>query len=139
MPDVIINMQGSGTGGEEASVATVDVPEDGFIVGVQIAHFGDLDTDADTANMEISFVSSVQMNLNDTRASIVISRLRGTLVTSGLANTVNNMFVPMNVRVFSGERLHMHLDATAGVVSGGNALIHLDTARTVPRRSVRRR
>lgn len=139
MPDTIINMQGAGTGGTEESVSVVDIPEDGIITGIQVSHFGDLDADEDVSNMEISFIASLQMNTNDTRASLVVSRLRASLVTSGLAQTATNFYVPMNVRVFSGERLHMHFNATAGVASGGNALIHLETSRTVPRRSVRRR
>lgn len=138
MPDVIINMHGDFTGGTEESIATVDVPEDGFIVGVQVSHVADLDADGEVSNVELSFIASLQITTNDTRALLAVSRMQSPVGAAAIL-AAQNFYIPMNVRVFSGERLHVHSNAAAGVAGSANFLLQLDTARAVPRRSVRRR
>lgn len=139
MPDTLVTMYAAGTGGTENAAANIDVQDDGNIVGIQVAHSADLDATDEAATASLSFISTNQITINDTRGELIVSRLRVGLVTaeSGLVST--NFYVPMDVTVSGGERLFMHLAATAGVLSDCSMVVHFNFRRTPPRRSQRRR
>lgn len=139
MPTTNIGMYAAGTGGTEDSAATIDIPQDGVITGVQVAHYAALDADGDVSSIELSFIGSNQKSVNDTRSILALSRIRGVgTAASGAHTPAANFFVPLDIDVSGGERLHLHIDATAGVTSVANFIIQLTTGRRIPRRSARR-
>lgn len=135
---LMINMTAFGTGGTENSVSQIDIPDDGRIVGVQVSHQAELDADGDNSAIELGFIATNQKGTNDTRSTIVLSRVRYDIVTSGGGSGFTNFFVPLDLPVSGGERLHAHVDASAGVATTANFIIQLETRRTFPRRSARR-
>lgn len=139
MPLELIAMRGTGAGGSENGVANIDIPEDGFLVGIDWAVNANLNAIGEVALVEISFIQTLQENVNDSRGIISIVRLEFEAVTSGGALVSVNKWVPFaNLDVAGGERLFMNMSASAGVVTNANAVIHLNTRRGAPRRSRRR-
>ena len=138
MAQVILQMYAAGTGGTENAAANIDVPDDGTIEGIQIAHTADLDAD-ETSTAEISFIATQQATTNDARGVLAVTALRASLVTSGLGNAVSNVHFPMDIDVAGGERLYINIGGSAGVISTIYALIYFRPRRGLPRRSARRR
>lgn len=138
MSNVMINMTAFGTGGTQNAVSTIDIPDDGVIEGVQVSHQSEMSADGDNSAIELGFIATNQKGVNDTRSTIVISRVRYDLTTSGAGGGFTNFFVPLDLPVQGGERLHAHVDATAGVPTTANFIIQLNTRRTFQRRSQRR-
>lgn len=139
MSDTIVTMYGAGTGGTQNAIANIDVQDDGVIVGVQVAHSADLDATDEASTASLSFISTNQIAINDTRGELVVSRLRTGLVTAETGKAANNFFVPLNVQVSGGERIYMHFASSAGVITDCTMIIHFAFRRTPPRRSQRRR
>lgn len=135
----LISMFAAGTGGTEDGAASIDIPEDGTIVGVKWAVSADLDADQEEVAAELSFIQSGQLTTNDSRGIIDLVRIRMALTTSGVSTVSINQFTPMDLSVAGGERLYLNLLATASTVSSVNAMIHLLTRGAAPRRSRRRR
>lgn len=139
MPTTVIHMFGQGTGGTENSVASVDIPFDGSISSIEWALAADTDADGDEIDVELSFISTRQTTTNDARGIISNNLSRFVLVTSGASQVnVNRQQFFEDLRVAGGERLHMHINADAGVTSNVVCNIHLES-RTAPRRAQRRR
>lgn len=139
MPVTIIQMAAVGTGGTENAAANIDVPADGVLKGVQWAMSAGLDADADAIQVELSFIATNQANTNDARGVISSIRSRFEMVTSGAGITAVNFYFPTDLRMNGGERLYLHIIATAGVTSAVDALLHFEPDRGVTRRSERRR
>lgn len=138
MATQVLAMYATGTGGTEDNAAQMDIPEDGTIESIQVAHSAALNADAEAATAELSFITANQYAQNDSRATIVVSRLRNGLLTSGGGNSAVTFAVPMNLDVSGGERLYIHLLGTAGVNQDVNFLIHFNPRGGVRRRSRRR-
>lgn len=139
MAGVHIQMYGTGSGGVENAVASIDVPEDGRLVGCQWAMYGDLDADQEFLEAELSFMATNQLSTNDARGAISSVKCRANLTTSGAAVNGVNTHHPMNLPVAAGERLYLHISATAGVNSVAHAMLHFEFPGTPGRRSQRRR
>ena len=124
------------------SVAAIDIPEDGEILAVVgfITASG-LDTIADQAIAELSFLSSNQIEINDARGSILEVAIRhgGDATGGGLASeNVSVVFTPgSGIPVTAGERVHLHTFADTGVTPKGTFLMYLSSGPA--RRSKRRR
>ena len=139
MPTQVIQMRAQGTGGTENDVASVDIPEDGRISEVHITSRATLDADAEFSDVELSFISTGQFGTNDARGVIATVGQQMGLLTSGAGITAINHVIPFqDLRVSGGERLHMHMQASAGVTTTCVIQIHFDGGRA-PRRSARRR
>ena len=121
-----IKMDG-GTAPSGDSVATIDVPEDGLIVGAQIYVSGNQIT-ATTANMkaELNFGSANSFDKNDARSVIIFARWHaGDIQTAegGVQEAINNIVFPDGLAVFAGERIHMHATASGITTAEAVALI----------------
>jgi len=139
MPETtVIHMFGAGTGGTESALASVDIPQDGEIKGVEWAVNADLDADAESINVECSFIATYQTGTNDSRGIISNGAARMSLTTSGVALVSINKYTPVDILVAGGERLYLNVNATAGVVSSIACNVYFQPARTARRRSRRR-
>lgn len=136
----IIGMYGLIAGDTQDALASIDVPQDGFITGVDWDVSADMDADSEALQIELSFIASNQVNINDVRGRLSGVSAEISLTTSGIASTSIQKFVgPMDVPVAGGERLHLHSVASSGVTGAIRCNVHLDSARAPTRRSARRR
>lgn len=121
----IIQMVAAGAGGTEQDIATIDIPQNGSILGCQWSCNCDLDADAEVFEAQISFGSS-SAGQNDARQVISSIRMGGGILTAvGAVPQHWNYYCPVpDLPVFAGERIHMHLIATAGVTSNVRCLLH---------------
>ncbi len=123
----IYKLQGNGTGGTEESVGSLDIQFDGEINAIHGAMDADLDADLEVCAAEVSFLSSNTIGINDARGSLFQLRVRtnetGVGKSDGHANSaVSGIKVP----VTAGERVHLHLVASAGVVSSNQFYLYVD-------------
>lgn len=139
MSQTIIHMRGDGTGGTQDAVANIDVPDDGTIEGVEWAGAASLDANGEEFAAELSFIATNQFGTNDSRGQISTIRAGIGILTSGGGVTQLSRFTPMNLDVAGGERLYLHLTASAGVASSIEINLHFRPSRGLPRRSQRRR
>lgn len=136
MADVIVKMFASVTVDTD-SAATIDVQDDGVIEGI----FADLSSNGmdaldDSADMEISFSSSNSFTTNDARASIMTMRVGQQFLTSGGGSNGKAAWIspPTGIPVAAGERIHLHLQRTAGVTVIVHAYLYLVARRGRVRR-----
>ena len=125
MSETVIQMYGS-VSADTDDVSSIDVPEDGEIMGVMIDMKSPLAANADSMQAEVSFLSSSQFVTNDARG--IISRCllaTGTLTTSGQANAqgYSNIIFHKGVSVNAGERIHLHFETDTNVACGIHALL----------------
>jgi len=140
MAEILIQMAAQGTGGTQNSLANIDIPEDARLTLVDWTMVAALNADAEVIRYELSFIATNQLDTNDVRGVITVCGSKLGLLTSGAGTTSVNKAVPMSIIVAGGERIYLHADATAGVVSNVNAILHFEvpTPRAT-RRSQRRR
>lgn len=139
MATEIIGMFGSISGGTQDAIASIDIPQDGAVTGIDWAMNCDLDADGEEVQAEVSFIATNQISANDVRGRISSIATRAAFVTSGFAiGSVNKFVGPMDLPVAGGERLHLHAVSTAGVTGTLHCNIHLDVSRSGTRRSARR-
>jgi len=140
MPTTIIGMFGSVAGGTENSIATIDIPEDGIITGVDWDVRANLDADNEAITVELSFIATIQETQNDVRGRISSIGCNSAILSSvGDVTPVMQKWVgPMALQVSGGERLHLHAASTSGVTGQARCNIHIDLDRPTRRRSRRR-
>jgi len=136
----VIGMFGAGTGGLENAIAMIDIPSDGFLIGVDWDLTCDLDADAEICEAELSFIATTQISTNDVRGRISsISANAGVLSAVGVsATSIQKWLSNFDLSVAGGERLFLHINATAGVTSRLRCNLFLDQPGST-RRSARRR
>ncbi len=119
----IYKLYGAGTGGTENSIANLDVQFDGTIVAFHVTAMGDLDADAENFNIEVSFLSTNTISSNDARGSIVVLNAQ----TSNTVNTVSQQssVSGVSIPVIAGERIHLHISATAGVTTAVHCYLYV--------------
>ena len=117
MPITTILMASSATAADD--VAQIDVPDDGFLLGVSMHIRGvSMDVEADHVGMMISFGSTSNFETNDARTVIGMIFVGGS--GAGVLTNINNqeqIFIPFGEKglpVFAGERLHMHTQKMGG-------------------------
>lgn len=137
----IVGIYGAVTGGTQNALASVDIPQDGVITGIDWDVDADLDADTEFLRLELSFISTNQLTTNDVRGRISSIGGRISLTTSGVAVTsLQKMVAGLDLPVNGGERLYLHADSTAGVSASARCNVHLDVPiRSLTRRSARRR
>ncbi len=134
----IIKMFGVGTGGAEAAIAQIDVPSPGDIIGLQWAIRGSLAGADHFVDVQLSFRSTASFATNDDRGIISEVRVQNDLTTSGVALVeVNNYIQIPEVPIMGGERLYLHISATAAFAANVTCLVHFSF--DMDKISVRRR
>jgi len=137
MPTETIQVFASTTG-SSTDAATVDVPMDAEILGIQWAHRADIDGDDENSEAQLSFLSAAQFSTNDARGILVTTRMQAALTTSGVWPMFNNGYTQLHgIEVAAGERLHIHVSASTGVLTQVSFLIIL-RMRGMGRRQFRR-
>lgn len=141
MADVTYKMFGTQSGGATGnSVASVDIQDDGMIEGVYLAVVGlSGDVLGDVSRAEISFGSTNAFDQNDARISILEVYLRQSFLTSGGGPMHGWVYVPVELKVNAGERIHMHMEASAGNDSEAVAYLYCSGRSASSRRARRRR
>lgn len=140
MPTEIIGMFADIAGGTQDAVASIDIPQDGALTGIDWDVRGDLDADAEEMDVELSFIATNQLETNDVRGRISSVGAEISLTTSGVAVCFLQKFVgPIEIPVSGGERLYLHAKCTTGLTGRIRCNIHFDTASPAQRRSARRR
>ena len=125
MGELIIQMYGAPSSDTD-DVSSIDVPEDGEIMGILIDLFSPAMASADGMQAEVSFLSSSQFTTNDARG--IISRCSlatNTASTSGQAGAHNSthMMFMKGISVNAGERIHLHFETDAAVLCKIHALL----------------
>lgn len=133
----IIQLYATGTGGLQDGLVSVDIPQDGMILGIQYSVTGLLDAASEFLQIQLSFGSS-RSNVHDSRQVIWNGALFKFMTTSGTyQNELNGYCSLPDLPVGAGERLFVHLNGSAGVTSTVWLCLHLSFDEARP--SVRRR
>lgn len=136
----VLGMLGLGTGGTQDAIAMIDIPQDGFIIGIDWDCNAVLDAEENYA-AELSFIATAQLLQNDVRGRISSISGQGVEITA-VGHTFTSMqkwLGSFDISVSGGERLFLHVIATAGVTSITRCNLFIDFGGTVTRRSTRRR
>jgi len=140
MATMIIGLFGAITGDTQDAVASIDVPSDGFITGLDWDMNLNLDADGEAMNAELSFIATNQVGVNDVRGRISsISVMTSAITAAGTAFPVIQKWIgPMDLAVSGGERIHLHTVGGTGVTGNVRCNIHFDLRSVSARRSARR-
>lgn len=134
----VIQMTGVTSGGGEDSLAAIDVPRDGELVGVDWSAYADFDADDEYTQLQLSFGSTRSILTNDSRQVIsVLDMAVGAVESSGGRPAHANKYVTLpGLLLGMGERLYVHALSAAGVVTRFHACLHFsfDEARAPARR-----
>lgn len=135
----VIGMYGSITGGTQNALATIDVPQDGVLVGIDWDLSCSLDA-AEACDCELSFIATNQLVSNDVRGRLSSIAARAAVVTAvGVVVTfVQKWIGNFELTLAGGERLYLHASTTAGVTGNLRCNLFYDMGATI-RRSARRR
>lgn len=121
----VIRMYGTGDGGTDNAIASIDMPMNTTILACQWDVGGDNDADDEYYVAQLSFTSTYAVS-NDQRAVISEVRTKLALTTSGVWVNHINLYVALpEIKVFGGERLYLHVDATAGLLTTVSCFVHL--------------
>jgi len=123
-----IMMAAATAGGTQSSLAMIDVPQSGNIIGVEWSNWGALDTTADYMEAQLSFGSTFTSS-NDSRQIISHSNMgqMTALTAVGASMGQDHVFVPLpSIPVNAGERLFLHSNGSATTVCNLRAVIHFD-------------
>jgi len=136
----VIGMYGVIAGGTENALASIDIPQDGFIIGIDWDLSVNLDADNENSTAELSFIATNQLSTNDVRGrlSSVSTRIYVGDATGPAISTVQKWLGSFDLAVSGGERLYLHVNSTAGVNGDVRCNLFVDLGTTV-RRSARRR
>jgi len=136
----VIGLFAAGTGGTENATAQIDIPQDGFILGIDWDMYAIFDANNESIAVELSFIATNQLLTNDVRGRISSISAFNQLLTSGIhALTVQKYVDIKELTVSGGERLYLHLVSVAGVISTTRCNIHFEMTGGSTRRSARRR
>ncbi len=123
----VYKLFGSGTGGTENSVSSLDIQFDGTIVALHASLAADLDTDLESCNVEASFLSTNTISSNDARGSLIMVLATNSQAAAGTAVVaVNSGIGGLSILVTAGERVHLHFNASAGVTSNSHIYLYVN-------------
>jgi len=136
----VIGMTGTITGGTQDAIAMIDIPQDGFIIGIDWDVNADLDADLEVVFCELSFIATNQRFTNDVRGRLSSISCRSAVLTAvGVSNvSLQKWLGSFDLAVAGGERIFLHSDSTAGVAGVVRCNLYADLG-TTTRRSARRR
>jgi len=136
----VIGLFAAGTGGTQDAIAQIDVPQDGFILGLDWDMYAIFDANNESLAVELSFIATNQLLTNDVRGRISSVSAFDQLLTSGTTVITVQKYVDLKeITVAGGERLYLHLLAVAGVISTVRCNLHFEMSGGSTRRSARRR
>lgn len=130
----IIQIYSSAAGDASASV---DMPDEGLLLGAAIAAQYTANADGEGVNIELSFGSTSSFSSNDGRSIIAQWSGKVGLLTSGAASNAINQQVSFadGIKVFAGERIFTHNVAIgAGAFEKCKILLLMRFKSFVPRR-----
>jgi len=136
----VISMFAATTGGSEDAIAMIDVPQDGFLIGIDWDWRVALDA-AETLAVELSFLATNQISTSDVRGRISSVSAQAAVITAvgAVFGTMQKWLGSFDISISGGERLFLHANATAGVVSSGRVGLYFDFTGSTVRRPARRR
>lgn len=136
----VIGMFALGTGGTENAIAMIDIPFDGFIIGVDWDSTADLDADLEFFEAELSFIATNQLRTSDIRGRISSISMHVTVLTAvgGHVTAVNKWIGGFDIAVAGGERMFLHIVGSTNLSSVTRCNVFLDQPGSA-RRSARRR
>ncbi len=136
----VIGLYGVSTGAVENGIAQIDIPQDGFILGLEWDGHALLNATDEFFAAELSFIATNQLTTKDVRGRISSISSQIHLLTSGIGTNSLQKYVDLKeLAVAGGERLFMHFSSTAGVVATMRCNIHFEMTGGSTRRSARRR
>lgn len=136
----IIGMYALVAGGVQDGVSQVDIPQDGFILGLDWDAAVFLNASTEFFKCELSFIATNQFQTNDVRGRISSISSSMHLLTSGIGVVSVQKYVDIKeLTVSGGERLFLHLDATASTGGDVRCNVHFEMRGGSTRRSARRR
>jgi hypothetical protein len=131
----VIMMVATSTGGDQSALASIDVPKDGALIGVDWSGHSIYDTTLDFQLWQLSFGSTLSL-INDSRQVISMASFGGmtvfTAVGAAIAMIDKYVHIP-DIPVGSGERIFLHSTAAAGVAGIVRGLLHFDFDLDLPR------
>ncbi len=135
----IIGMWAASTGGTQDAVAQIDVPQDGVLRGIDWDIRAALDA-AENYDAEFSFIATNQLAANDVRGRISSIGVTAAIVTAvgAVVVSLQKWIGGFELMLSGGERLYLHVQATAGVMATARLNLHFDGGAAVTRRSARR-
>ncbi len=136
----VIGLYGAFTGGTENALGMIDIPQDGFIIGVDWDLRADLDADGELIEAELSFIATNQLATNDARGRISSVSAMVTVLTAVGGHTVGlqKWLGSFDISVSGGERIFLHTNGSAGVTGSVRCNMYVDQPGST-RRSARRR
>ena len=137
----VIGMFGAIAGGTQDALAMIDVPQDGFLIGIDWDLSCDLDIDGETVTAELSFIATNQNNTNDVRGRLSSISSRAVVLTAvgGHMVSIQKWLGSFDIAIAGGERMFLRVSATAGVVGEVRCNLYIDFTGGTTRRSARRR
>lgn len=134
----VYKLRGAGTGGTQDGIASLDVQFDGLITGIAGSLAAELNAASEICQAEASFLSQNTITINDARGSLFLLAQQLVLFTAASAAPVgvHNAVGGIKVPVSAGERIFMHMVATAGVVSIAQIYLFVEDGAAI---SLRRR
>lgn len=139
--DTIITLTKLSVTGSADDIASIDVPEDGFIVGLLMSIIDATLASGENVVSEVSFLSTSQNTSNDARGLIgMLSMGVGVVTTSGNGQAAQSLFLNFGdgIPVNAGERIHLHTDITGAPSAGLRNALYFST-KGGGRRSAKRR
>jgi len=138
----VIGMVGVLIGGTQDAMAMIDIPQDGFLIGIDWDLNADLDADIEVVSAELSFIATNQLTSNDVRGRISSVSARAAVLTAvGTAIvSIQKWLSGFDIPVSAGERFFLHGVSIAGVAGVVIVNLFFDFgSNALPRRSTRRR
>lgn len=113
-----------GAGGTQNAVAQLDIALDGIITAIHGVLINNGAAAGDEVIAEISFLSVSTIAANDTRGSLFSlgNRISGAGAVTGVNSGVGGLTIPVN----AGERIFLHLVATAAISSSAEINIYVE-------------
>ena len=136
----IYKLSATGAGGTDNGIAQLDVQFDGVITGIH----GDIQlpavANADFAFSEVSFISTNTRGISDTRGSIMSIEMEAALAGAAFASDFSKTtdMAGLAVIVTAGERLWLHIVATASRAVRSTFYMYVDDGQALPVASRRR-
>ena len=129
----VITMYTTTTG---AAAASIDIPDDGLLLGIDLEVEGELNADQEEAIASVEFGATVARETNDARTVLAVAHAKIGLLTSGGGSNIGRTHITYGegIKVFGGERLYLHTAADAGVLKNARALLVFNFASFVARR-----
>lgn len=136
----VYKLAATGTGGTQNAAAQLDIQFDGLITGMHGMILATLVAGGDQAIAEASFLSVNTIGSNDTRGSLLAigTRLVVLDATGNTQNAENTSIGGLAIVVNAGERIWLHIAATASRASQVEFYFYVEDGQVTPTAARRR-